>query len=157
MPRSRSTRVFAILASSIATIIPFVACQQYSSCDATSYYSAITDLTNRDQLHSHIQNTHRTSLPYSSSSRDDVWDALAALDSDDSGENLLLVYGDKYVPVAPRDGGTCEYKRYETSKVKSGNLSLSLIDIKPTISITGRQNIVVLLHDIDQLISMIDP
>ena len=97
------------MVASIATIIPFVACQQYSYCDAISYYSAITDLTNRDQLHSHIQNTHRTSLPYSSSSRDDVWDALAALDSDDSGENLLLVYGDKYVPVAPRDGGTCEY------------------------------------------------
>jgi len=96
MPRlrsiHRSIHAFAIQAY-ISTCIPFATSQHYPDCDAISYYSAITHLTNHNQLHSQIQNTHRTSLPYSSisSSNDNMWDALASLDSDNSGDNLLLV------------------------------------------------------------------
>ena len=100
----------AIVASLSTTSL--VSCQQHTNCDVTSYYSTISELTNRDDLHSHIKNTHRASLPYTSysgSSAADVWDALASLDSDEAGENVLLVYGDKYVPLDPRDEGSCDY------------------------------------------------
>lgn len=89
----------------LSTIIRPASCQQHDNCDVASYYSTITDLANdRDQLHTHIKNTHQVSLVYS-----EVWDALASLDSDVSGESILLVYGDRYVPTVPHDQGSCEY------------------------------------------------
>lgn len=60
-------------------------------------------------MHTLIKNTHRDQLPYSSSSYGDVWDALIDIDSDETGENVKLVYRDSWVSAIPYDFGTCEY------------------------------------------------
>mmetsp|Transcript_7886 Transcript_7886/g.16870 ORF Transcript_7886/g.16870 Transcript_7886/m.16870 type:complete len:136 (+) Transcript_7886:110-517(+) len=91
-------------------------CQSYTDCNPNVYYGSMLDDANnmsiippRKSLHDLIQSTHRTSLPYTSysSSQKDVWAALSSLDSDESGENVWLIYGDKWTPVSPRDDGTC--------------------------------------------------
>ena len=86
--------------------------QPYSDCDIGTYYSSLPSApldAARDDMHALIKGTHRDQLPYSSSSYGDVWDALIAVDSDASGENVKLVYRDAWVPAMPYDYGTCEY------------------------------------------------
>ncbi len=90
--------------------------QQYTDCNISVYYGSMLDdsmnmdtIPPRKSLHDLIQSTHRTSLPYTSygGGQKDVWDALSSLDSDESGEAVWLIYGDRWTPVSPRDDGTC--------------------------------------------------
>ena len=85
--------------------------QPYTDCGIATYYSSLPVSpinAARDDMHNLIKNTHRTQLPYTSSSPD-VWDAMIALDSDATGQNVKLVYANAFVPATPYDQGTCEY------------------------------------------------
>ena len=54
----------------------------FSGCDMTEYYNDIQiSLTNRTQLHNLTKSLHRNVLPYTSSTKEDVWDALMSLDA----------------------------------------------------------------------------
>jgi endonuclease I len=53
-----------------------------------------------------LRDTHRQGLPYTSSSREDVWDALIDLDSTQDGESIPLIY--KSVEVPASEYGTSE-------------------------------------------------
>ena len=85
--------------------------QPYTNCDVETYYSSLSSTTTpaREDLHALIKDTHRNELPYTSSSLPDVWDAMIALDSDASGLNVKLIYGDRFVPADPRESGSCDY------------------------------------------------
>jgi len=86
-----------------------VSAQPFLDCDIATYYSSLPTAPTRNDMHNLIKDTHRDQLPYSSSSHGDVWDALIAVDSDASGENVKLVYRDVWVPAIPHDAGTCQY------------------------------------------------
>lgn len=106
-----STRLARAVFGSICTwftLTGVVSSQPYNNCDVASYYSPMSDLARRSDLHTHVRDTHRTSLPCTSSRDPDVWDALAALDADPTGAAVLLVYADRDAPAAPHDDGSCE-------------------------------------------------
>ena len=86
-----------------------VTSQPYENCDVSTYYDGHGhDLSNtRDEMHSLIKSTHRNELPYTSSSKPDVWDALIDVDSDPSGQSIHLIYGNKYISSTPHDDGSC--------------------------------------------------
>ena len=83
-----------------------VTSQPYEYCDVSTYYDGLVSNT-RDEMHLHIKSTHRNAVPYTSSSKSDVWDALIDIDSDSSGQNIHLIYGNKYIPSTPHDDGSC--------------------------------------------------
>ncbi|KAL7483238.1 hypothetical protein ACHAW6_008881 [Cyclotella cf. meneghiniana] len=108
-----------------------VSSQRFINCDVTSYYSALpaspTSIS-RDEMHYLIKATHRNEVPYTSSSRPDVWDALVDLDTDSTGENVHLIYGNKFVPALPHDSGTCGYWNREHLWPRSRGVSDSGMD-----------------------------
>ena len=111
MMMSSRTVITAVLALS-SCYSSRVSAQPYVDCDNITYYSSLPNSplnTARNDMHALIKSTHRDQLPYSSSSYGDVWDALIAVDSDASGQNVKLVYKDVFVPAIPYDSGTCEY------------------------------------------------
>ena len=67
-------------------------------------------------------------LPYTSSSKPDVWDGLIALDTDSSGQRIQLIYGEKEVATVPRDAGTCEYWNREHVWSRSRGVGESGLD-----------------------------
>mmetsp|Transcript_15243 Transcript_15243/g.21663 ORF Transcript_15243/g.21663 Transcript_15243/m.21663 type:complete len:484 (-) Transcript_15243:209-1660(-) len=88
-----------------------VSSQPFANCDLSSYYSTLQTSphqTSRDDMHNLIQTTHRRELPYTSSSKQDVWDGLLATDTDATGQLIHLIYGDKDVAALPYDSGSCD-------------------------------------------------
>ena len=98
----------AIIAQQNNNVI--VNAQPYTNCDVATYYSSLSSTTTpaREDLHALIKDTHRNQLPYTSS-LPDVWDAMIALDSDASGLNVKLIYGDRLVPAEPYDSCSCTF------------------------------------------------
>lgn len=82
----------------------------FFDCAIETYYDGFVDeqqqliLFDQGQLSLLVRETHRNVLPYTSSSQEDVWDALIDLDSD--GEMIHLIYRDVTVPAMPY--GTAE-------------------------------------------------
>jgi len=83
----------------------------FDGCDETDYYSGIdtSSTASRSELAQLIQSTHRRSLPYTDSGRDDVWRALMELDVGESGSDTVhLIYRDVDIPAnlfGQPDGG----------------------------------------------------
>ncbi|KAL3793950.1 hypothetical protein HJC23_009433 [Cyclotella cryptica] len=75
-----------------------------------------------------MSTTHRNELPYTSSTRPDVWDALINVDTDSTGQNVHLIYSNKYVPALPHDSGTCGYWNQEHLWPQSQGVSNSGMD-----------------------------
>ncbi|GMH95316.1 hypothetical protein TL16_g13127 [Triparma laevis f. inornata] len=59
----------------------------FSGCGVSEYYSSLTS-SSASQLHTLVKDTHRQTLPYTSTATD-VWDALIDLDGDGSKVDLI--------------------------------------------------------------------
>jgi hypothetical protein len=88
----------------------------YSGCDVAEYYSDLlpvdwnntscavvdnvlgtTSTWSREALETLLTGTHRNVLPYSSSTRHDVWDGLADVDAGNASGTVLLIYSQQLV------------------------------------------------------------
>lgn len=79
--------------------------QFYADCENLGDYYGSIDVNDRSSLHDLIKETHRNVLPYTSSSRVDVWEALIDIDGvvdNDSEEQVSLIYSQKDVKSYPR-------------------------------------------------------
>lgn len=88
----------------IGTALPGVSSTlMFDDCDKDTYYSGFTDdsITNKEELSSWVQSTHRNVVPYTSSSKLDVWDALIALDNEGAEGDVHLIYKDTEVDALP--------------------------------------------------------
>jgi len=120
-----------IIALVINPLISVVSAQPYDGCDIATYYSPLPVSpidADRNDVHKLIKDTHRNQLPYSSGSYGDVWDALIALDSDASGQNVRLIYANTLVSATPYDSGTCEYWNREHLWSRSRGVGSSGMD-----------------------------
>ena len=99
----------ALLLSTAGSMAAAQQVPPFDNCEINTYYSGLST-TDRTDMHTLIDTTHRVQLPYTSSDPD-VWDALIDLDSGDvaNPDSVNLIYGDRWVPSSPQDPGTCQY------------------------------------------------
>lgn len=76
----------------------------FIGCDIDQYYNSV-DIMDRFALHIITKDMHRGVLPYTSSTKEDVWDALIELDgyveTNQQSELVHLIYRDLNVPAEP--------------------------------------------------------
>lgn len=75
----------------------------FDDCNKDTYYSDFTggSIENKEKLSSWLKSTHRNVVPYTSSSKLDVWDALIKLDNEGSEGSINLIYKDIEVESLP--------------------------------------------------------
>lgn len=87
----------------------------YSECSFEDYYSGLpTDVSTwtREVLGPFLKSTHRNFLPYTHSSKEDVWDALKDLDTCDGvGDTVHLIYKDTCILADETQGTTTGWNR----------------------------------------------
>ena len=82
----------------------------HDGCAVSDYYAELSNSIsewNRTAIGNLLQSTHRTVLPYTHSTKEDVWDALIDLDAGSTPGTVKLIY--KNTEVAATPYGTSGY------------------------------------------------
>lgn len=84
----------------------------FDDCDKDIYYSGfdVDPIKNKEKLSSLLKSTHRNIVPYTSSTKSDVWDALINLDNEGYEGLIHLIYKDVEVDAFPY-GDTTTWNR----------------------------------------------
>lgn len=85
----------------ILTVRTTTANPLYEDCDDAAYYAALSATPTRQEIGVLLKSTHRNSLPYTSSTSEDVWDALIDLDVGSTADSVRLIYKQTDQPATP--------------------------------------------------------
>ena len=103
----------------------------FSGCDPAQYYNSLSALPTRQDLHDKLRTTHRKSLPYTSSSVPDTWDALLDLDgvvdATTGAEHVKLIYA-RGETIAAEPRGTSDTWNREHIYPKSAGVGTGGFD-----------------------------
>ena len=110
MTRSFASNVFLVAILVLRTVSANL---YHDGCTVSDYYSELWSNTNgisewnRTDIGNLLQDTHRKVLPYTHSTKEDVWDALIDLDAGSTPGTVKLIY--KNTEVAATPYGTSGY------------------------------------------------
>ena len=109
-----------LAAAGLATQLAVVSASTFSGCDPVEYYyrdlpRSLPSPPSRQDLHDKLRTTHRKSLPYTSSSVPDTWDALldldGVIDTNTASQHIHLIYARQETMAAEPRGTSDTWNR----------------------------------------------